>query len=280
LFLIKFASKMLVFPNAKINIGLNIVSKRPDGFHNLETVFYPIALTDALEFVENKGSKQLPLFTNSGLVIEGNPEQNLVVKAYHLMKQKFGLPPISIHLHKVIPFGAGLGGGSADAAFMVTALNKHFELSLSTQQLIEIAAQLGSDCPFFVINKPCIASGRGEILSPIELNLSGYIIVLVKPDIHISTAQAFAGITPKQPACRVSESIQKPIESWDCTICNDFENHIFKAHPVLANIKHEFYKAGAVYAAMSGSGSTIYGIFKTEPNVDFNGCYVWKGKML
>lgn len=271
---------MLIFPNAKINIGLQITGKRPDGYHNLETIFYPLALTDALEFVEVGNNTSLPLLVNTGLAVKEADESNLVIKAYRLMQQKYNLPQLSIHLHKTIPFGAGLGGGSANAAFMITALNKHFKLGLNTQTLIEFATQLGSDCPFFIINQPCFATGRGEILNTIDLNLSQYYLMLVKPNIHISTAQAFEGIKPENVKISLPELIKTPIEQWACLIQNHFETHLFETYPVLSEIKNELYKYGAIYASMSGSGSTIYGIFKTEPIIDFPTCFVWKGKMM
>jgi 4-diphosphocytidyl-2-C-methyl-D-erythritol kinase len=249
---------MIVFPNCKINLGLHIIRKRPDGFHDLETVFYPLPLTDALEVI----SPGTLVFTGSGIPVPGNTTDNLCLKAWHLLKQDFpALPEINIHLHKHIPIGAGLGGGSADAAFILQLLNKRFELSLTEGQLIAYAAKLGSDCAFFIPNKPCYATGRGEMLEPISLNLDGWSFVLVYPGIHVNTGWAFGRITPKVPTQSLRDSILAPVENWKELISNDFEAPVFSAHPELAQIKKELYTYGAVYATMSGSGSAIVGIF-------------------
>lgn len=251
---------MLTFPNAKINIGLNITEKRPDGYHNLETIFYPIDLCDTLEFVEEKETK----FTYSGLNIEGESDNNLIIKAYKLLKEEFDLPTINIHLHKSIPMGAGLGGGSADAAFMLKMLNNEFQLNLTTQELEQKAAKLGADCAFFINNKPTLAKGIGNLFEPTCVNLSGYHIVLVKPEVHISTAEAYGGCKPQRWTTPLEEAIKQPITEWKNCIFNDFEKTVFATHPELAEIKNMLYKKGAIYAAMSGSGSTIYGIFDKE----------------
>ncbi|ACU61219.1 4-(cytidine 5'-diphospho)-2-C-methyl-D-erythritol kinase [Chitinophaga pinensis] len=249
---------MIVFPNCKINLGLHVVSKRPDGFHELETVFYPLPLTDALE-VLSPGKLS---FTTSGIHVPGDQTDNLCLKAWRLLKQDFPeLPEVNIHLHKNIPIGAGLGGGSADAAFMLQLLNNRFQLDLSKEQLISYAAILGSDCPFFIENKAVYATGRGEIMQPISLDLSGWSFVLVYPAVHINTGWAFGRITPQAPAHSLQESIMQPLETWKDTISNDFEAAVFPAHPELATIKEKLYTAGAVYAAMSGSGSAFVGIF-------------------
>ena len=251
---------MLTFPNAKINIGLNITEKRPDGYHNLETIFYPIDLCDTLEFVEEKETK----FTCSGLNIEGESDNNLIIKAYKLLKEEFDLPTINIHLHKAIPMGAGLGGGSADAAFMLKMLNNEFQLNLTTQELEQKAAKLGADCAFFINNKPTLAKGIGNLFEPTCINLSRYHIVLVKPEVHVSTAEAYGGCKPQRWTTPLEEAIKRPITEWKECIFNDFEKTVFIAHPELANIKELLYEKGAIYAAMSGSGSTIYGIFDKE----------------
>ena len=254
---------MLSFPNCKINLGLHILGKRDDGFHNLETVFYPVPFKEALELIPstNTGIE----FTATGLAVDGNAADNLCVKAYHLLKKDFPeIPTIKIHLHKAIPLGAGLGGGSADAAFMLKLLNEKFKLNLSTDQLINYALQLGSDCPFFIINKPCLATGRGEMLEEIAVDLSAYKIVLINPGIHINTGWAFSNITPAQPARSIKEIIQQPVNTWKDELKNDFESAVFTAHPAIKEIKEALYTQGAVYAAMSGSGSTVFGIF--EPN--------------
>lgn len=265
---------MVVFPNAKINLGLYVVEKRTDGFHNLETVFYPVPWNDVLEIVPATGDQTT--LTSSGLTVDAAPEKNLVMRAYKLLENEYHLPHIDIYLHKVIPFGAGLGGGSADAAAMLVMLNNHFELNISIEKLVEYAAILGSDCPFFVYNRPMLASGRGEELTPINVTLSGYTIVLVKPTFGISTPEAFSGITPKQPAIPLVEAIKQPIEQWKDTLLNDFEPHLFEKHPQLASIKQQLYDGGAAYAAMSGSGSTLFGIFREDVVMEFKGCTVFK----
>lgn len=258
---------MISFPNCKINLGLNIVGKRSDGYHNLETVFYPLQLNDALEIIQHTGVS----FTSSGLTIEGNSEDNLCVKAYHLLKKDFPeLPAVQIHLHKAIPMGAGLGGGSADGAFMLQLLHKKFQLNLTEKQLIDYALQLGSDCPFFIINKPCFATGRGEVLEPVDLDLSQYKLVLVNPGIHISTKEAFANLNPVQPAVSIRQIIAKPLIEWKKLLINDFEQSIFKAHPAIKNIKDQLYSAGALYASMTGTGSTVYGIFDRNTAINFS----------
>ena len=255
---------MVVFPNAKINLGLNVVEKRADGFHNLETVFYPININDVVEIVVSDDKQNDVTFTSSGLAIDANTDNNLCVKAYKLLKQHFDLPAIKMHLHKTIPMGAGLGGGSADAACTLQLLNTKFNLNISTNQLINYSLQLGSDCPFFIINTPCFATSRGEVLQPININLSSYKIVIVNPNIHISTAQAFANITPAKPTISIQQIIEQPITTWKNSLVNDFEQSVFATHSSLQKIKENLYNIGAVYAAMSGTGSTFYGIFEKE----------------
>lgn len=260
---------MISFPNAKINIGLNILSKRDDGYHNLQTIFYPVAIKDALEIIDTNESENDIVFSSSGLTINGKEDDNLCIKAYHLLQKDFQqILPVKIHLHKNIPMGAGMGGGSADAAFMLCLLNDKFSLNLSTEELIKYALQLGSDCPFFIVNQPCFATGRGEILEPIKLNISPYKICIVNPGIHVNTAIAFSGIEPGKNECNLIQLIHQPIKDWKETIINDFEVSVFAKHPEIASIKHELYKQGALYASMSGSGSTVYGIFKAEHQFD------------
>lgn len=264
---------MIVFPNCKINLGLNILGKRNDGYHDLETIFYPVPLTDALEIIENKQPGKNPVlpFTSSGLPIAGKPASNLCVKAYRLLKKDFpGLPAVLIHLHKIIPSGAGLGGGSADGAFALKMLNEMFELGLSTEQLIKYALQLGSDCPFFIINKPCFATGRGEVLEEISLDLSAYKMVIVNPGIHIDTGRAFLHLTPALPKRSVKEIIAGPIESWKDDLKNDFEKPVFPQHREIADIKDSLYLKGAIYASMSGSGSTVFGFFPKEKELQLS----------
>jgi 4-diphosphocytidyl-2-C-methyl-D-erythritol kinase len=259
---------MICFPNAKINIGLNITSKRSDGFHEIESIFYPIRnLQDALEIVENNENDNIE-FTSSGILIPGNNADNLCVKAYHLIKQICDVPPIKIHLHKHIPIGAGMGGGSADAAFFIQLINSKFNINLSYQQMFDVAITLGSDCAFFLNNKPCFVTGRGEILQPINLDLSNYKIVIVHPNIHISTKEAYSGVVPKKSEKYLLNDIQKPVEEWKDFICNDFENSIFEKYPQLHNIKQQLYAQGASYASMSGSGSTMFGLFKKQFNLE------------
>ena len=256
---------MITFPNSKINIGLNITEKRSDGYHNLETIFYPIDLCDSLEFVKSEETR----FNCTGLKIEGEQDNNLILKAYRLLKEEFDLPNIDIHLHKLIPMGAGLGGGSADAAFMLKMLNEEFKLNLSSQELQQRAVKLGADCPFFIDNKAVLAKGIGNIFEPTNVDLKGYYIVLIKPDVHVSTAEAYGGCKPQRWETPLEEAIQRPIEEWKDYIFNDFEKTVFVAHPELAKIKEMLYAKGAIYAAMSGSGSTIYGIFKNKITCDF-----------
>lgn len=259
---------MITYPNAKINLGLNIVSKRPDGYHNLETVFYPIPLCDTLS-VEAMPADTQPqsdyLFNIEGTPVDCTPEKNLVIKAFRLLQSEYPLAPVQISMHKDIPFGAGLGGGSADAAFMLKMLNDHFDLKLSTEKLEEFAARLGADCAFFIQNRPTLAEGIGNIFTPISLSLKGYTLVLVKPEIHISTQEAYAKVHPHMPEHRIQDAICRPIEEWKDIIVNDFEESVFPNHPELDRIKQELYHQGAIYASMSGSGSSIYGIFPTAP---------------
>ena len=267
---------MITYPNAKINLGLNIVEKRPDGYHNLETVFYPINLQDALEVNLMEGEEEFSLKV-SGVPIEGEPENNLVVKAYRLLKKDYpDMPAIDIHMYKHIPTGAGLGGGSADAAFMIKLLNEKFKLNLSNEKMEEYAAILGADCAFFIQNKPVFASGIGNIFEPIQLSLKGYYLVLVKPDIFVSTKDAFAHITPMQPTQSLKEIIRMPVETWRATMKNDFEESVFQKFPEIAAIKDKLYDLGAIYASMSGSGSSVFGIFREQVKfVDeiFSGCF-------
>ena len=256
---------MITYPNAKINLGLNIVEKRPDGYHNLETVFYPINLQDALEVTKLENEDEEYKLKVSGVTIEGEPDNNLVVKAYRLLKKDFpNMAPINIHMFKHIPTGAGLGGGSADAAFMIKLLNNKFKLDLSTEKMEEYAAILGADCAFFIQNKPVFASGIGNIFESINLSLKGYYIVLVKPDIFVSTKDAFANIVPMHPNHSLKEIIRMPIETWRATMKNDFETSVFQKYPEIAAIKDKLYDMGAIYASMSGSGSAVYGIFREQ----------------
>lgn len=263
---------MITFPNAKINLGLNITEKRPDGYHNLETIFYPIPLEDALEACPRKEGLGSYSLSQSGLSIEGDAENNLVVKAYKLLDETYHLPPVDIYLHKHIPSGAGLGGGSADAAFMLKLLNRMYRLNLTDDQLEAYAARLGADCAFFVRNQPTYAEGIGNIFSPVELSLAGWQLLLVKPNIFVSTRDAFARIRPRHPERNLRDLINQPVESWKDSMINDFEESVFPQFPAIGDIKTELYHLGAVYASMSGSGSSVYGLFAPDvvlPDVDF-----------
>ena len=254
---------MVLFPNCKINIGLRIVDKRADGFHNIETIFYPVALKDAVEITQDASKTKAVTWSQTGLNIPGTLTDNLCIKAYQLLKKDFAqLPDIKMHLHKAIPMGAGLGGGSSDAAFILKLLNSKFDLQLPVEQLMEYALQLGSDCPFFILNKPCYGTGRGEILEEIPLDLSAYKILLVNPGIHIDTGWAFSNIRPAKQENNLKDLIARPVETWQQHICNDFEKAVFEAEPGIAEIKTSLLSNGALYASMSGSGSTVFGIFE------------------
>lgn len=268
---------MIAFPNCKINLGLRIISKRADGFHELETVFYPVRLHDALEIIEAGDPHQRPIrFSLTGLLNDTNPEDNLCVKAHALLKNAFpSLPPVHMHLHKSIPAGAGLGGGSADAAFTLELLKKKFNLSIESERLADLALQLGSDCPFFILNTPCLATGRGEYLEPISLNLDNYSILIIYPGIHISTAWAFSQIetgSVKNLQKTVKEIIRQPAHTWRDELLNDFEPMVFSQYPEIKKIRDQLYEAGAIYAAMSGSGSSVFGLFSGDitPAISFN----------
>ncbi len=270
---------MLLFPNCKINLGLNIIRKREDGYHDLETVFYPVQWQDALEGIKSEGTSEASgfSFTSSGLTIAGDARNNLCAKAYHLLKKDFpALPPVQLHLHKIIPMGAGLGGGSADGAYTLTLLNSLYQLGLSKQQLIHYALQLGSDCPFFILNKPCWATGRGEKMEEIMLDLSAYTFVIVHPQIHVSTATAFSQVTPAIPRRSIREIIQQPIETWKENLLNDFETGVSQQYPEIAQIKNALYTENALYASMTGSGSAVYGIFlkDSHPFLSFPSNYL------
>lgn len=255
---------MLIFPNAKINIGLNIINKRPDGYHNIETVFYPVNLSDILEFIETAENTK---FTNTGINLDIEKKDNLILKAYHLLKKEYNLPELKIHLHKIIPTGAGLGGGSSDAGFMLKSLNDYFNLNISEEKLENYAQQLGSDCPFFIKNKPVFAEGTGNIFSESRLDLSNYFILIVKPEIHIPTKLAFSGIQAKSPNQSLKELITLPVSEWKNQIKNDFESNVFKQFPIIKKIKDTLYESGAIYTQMSGSGAAVFGIFNKEPEI-------------
>jgi 4-diphosphocytidyl-2-C-methyl-D-erythritol kinase len=252
---------MVVFPNAKINLGLYITEKRKDGFHNLESCFYPVPCIDALEILPSATFK----FTFSGIDIPGKPEDNLCTKIYQILKNEFKLPEVNIHLHKNIPIGAGLGGGSSDAAFTIKLLNSLFELRLNEDQMEYYMRPLGSDCAFFIRNKPVLAHGKGDEFENININLSGKYVLLVYPEIHIATKEAYSGIEPGKPQHSIKNILSGNIHSWKDLLRNDFEKSIFNKYPTLAALKKDLYDQGAIYASMSGSGSCLYGIFEKEP---------------
>lgn len=263
---------MITFPIAKINLGLNVVEKRPDGYHNLETVFYPVGIKDALEVYEM--DKDFPSDADCDLKvtnihIEGDEQKNLVCRAYQLLKQDFPtLPRIHAHLYKGIPTQAGMGGGSSDCGFMITLLDEMFHLGLTEQQMIDYAARLGADCAFFILNKPCYAEGIGEKLQPIDLSLKGWYLAVVRPAIPVPTKEAFSLITPQYPLQNCRDIVMQPVETWRDVLTNDFEKSVFTLHPEIGAIKDRLYDMGAVYAAMSGSGSSLYGLFRQPVSLD------------
>ena len=262
---------MITFPCAKINLGLNIVSKRPDGYHNLETVFYPIPLTDALEikYMDEKFPSESPCDLKiTGNDVDCNEEDNLVIKAYQLLAADFQLPRVHAHLVKRIPTQAGLGGGSSDAAYMIRLLDERFRLNIGIPEMERYAAKLGADCAFFITADPSYAEGIGDVLMPVDVpgaGLGGYYLAVVKPSVAVSTRDAYAAIVPKTPSKCCRDIVRQPIETWKDELVNDFEAPIFALHPELAAIKQSLYDAGAVYAAMSGSGSALFGIFREQP---------------
>ena len=263
---------MLTRPIAKINLGLNVVEKRPDGYHNLETVFYPVQIEDALEVYpmdpEFPSEYDCDLKVTN-ITIDGDEQRNLVVRAYNLLKADFPtLPRIHAHLHKGIPTQAGMGGGSSDCGFMITLLNQMFNLGLTDQQMIDYAARLGADCAFFILNRPCYAEGVGEKLQPIDPDLKGWYLSLVRPDIPVSTREAFALIKPHHPEVNCREVVKQPVESWRGALVNDFEGSVFAVHPELGAVKDRLYELGATYAAMSGSGSTLFALSRQPLNLD------------
>jgi 4-diphosphocytidyl-2-C-methyl-D-erythritol kinase len=260
---------MLVFPKAKINLGLRITGKRTDGYHDIETVFYPVGLSDALELVSDFKSSGDRL-TVTGSELPGRKEDNIVLGAIKKLREGRPIPFLKIHLHKIIPAGSGLGGGSSDAAFMLRALNKMFSLSLSRDELKAIAAGLGSDCPFFIDCQPSFATGRGEILSPVDNVLDGFFTVLLNPGISISTKEAYERCLPGRHERSLRKLINFPVSEWKDLIVNDFERTVFIIHPEIKAIKQSLYSSGAIYSSMSGSGSTVYGIFKEKPLIPAN----------
>lgn len=269
---------MISFPNCKINLGLRVTEKRPDGFHNIESCFYPVQWQEVVEIIEHKELK----FTASGIPVPDDEKGNLCVQVWKALNKRYQIPKVHIHLHKTIPIGAGLGGGSSDAAFTLKLLNEKFQLKLSDDSMEEIIKPLGSDCAFFIRNKPVIAINKGDEFISTGLSLKGKWILLVYPGIHISTKEAYSGIKPKKSIASLSHILEKDIEDWKFHLQNDFEEHLFVSYPVLETIKNSFYKSGAVYASMTGSGSCLYGIFNTEPDIEpfYNQDYIIKKTLL
>ena len=276
---------MITFPIAKINLGLNVVERRPDGYHNLETVFYPVPIRDALEVTTMDPQFPSPYDCDlkvTNISIEGDEQRNLVVRAYQLLKQDFPqLPRIHAHLHKAIPTQAGMGGGSSDCAYMIRLLNEQFQLGLSTQQMQQYAARLGADCAFFILSQPAYAEGIGERLEPIALDLSQYWIAVVRPDIPVPTKEAFSLVHPHYPEKNCRDVVMQPIETWRQDLVNDFEQSVFTLHPEIGAIKQQLYSLGAIYAAMSGSGSAVFGLFREDIKIGehFPGMFTYCGRL-
>lgn len=271
--------QMIAFPNAKINLGLSVIEKRPDNYHNLETLFYPVGLKDVLEVVHNKGGKESYTWNNTGLQIDAPAEENICIKALDLLKKDHEIGPVQVHLHKVIPFGAGLGGGSSDGAAMLMLLNDLFELNISREKLKKYAAVLGADCAFFIDNEPSFAKGIGDELEAVDIDLRGYYLVLVVPPVHVSTANAYKYVIPAVPEFRVKEVIKLPVEEWKDKLKNDFEESVFTGFPELKEMKYYLYDRGAVYASMSGSGSSLFGLFREKPDIVISNSFVWIEKL-
>lgn len=272
---------MIIFPKAKINLGLRITGKRPDGYHDIETIFYPVTLYDALEFVISDNPVRKDILTVSGINTGSNPEDNLVIKTLRKLREKYSVPFFNIHLHKAIPTGAGLGGGSSDAAYILKAVNKCFGLFIEEKNLKAIALELGSDCPFFINAIPSYASGRGEILKPIRPVLSGYYLLLLNPGTEINTREAYQNCRPENPSTSLIQLSDRPVTEWKGLIINDFEDYVFAKYPLLGNLKNELYNSGALFSSMSGSGSSVYGVFQEKPKIpgklkDF---VIWEGAL-
>ena len=269
---------MITFPHCKINLGLSVTEKREDGYHNLETVFFPVPLCDVLEIGISKDG--VTNFNTDGISIPGD-NNNLCLRAYELLSAEFDLPPVNIFLLKNIPLGAGLGGGSSDASHTLVMLNDLFDLNLNQKELMNYASGIGADCAFFIKNRPAFAHGIGDQLEEIKLDLSAYYIVIVKPDIHISTVEAYSGINPYHKNVSVKDIVRLSVEKWKNNLINDFESHIFSKYPYVKKIKNILYDKGAVYASMSGSGSSVFGLFNKETDLrdEFENCYYWSGKL-
>ena len=270
---------MIVFPNAKINIGLRITGKRPDGFHDIETLFYPVGLCDALEFVVSDKQISKDIFASTGIDTGSSPYDNIVIKTVLILRKKKSFPFLRIHLHKGIPVGAGLGGGSSDAACLLKVVNKHFDLGIDNNELKSISLYLGSDCPFFIDGIPSLASGRGEIMTPVKPILAGCYLVLINPGIGINTSEAYQNCRPGIPLTSLNQLLERPMVEWKGNILNDFEDYAFNKHPIIGDIKEELYRSGAVFSLMSGSGSSVYGIFSEKPELPekLKNYLIWEG---
>jgi 4-diphosphocytidyl-2-C-methyl-D-erythritol kinase len=274
---------MICFPNAKINLGLRVVEKRPDGYHNLETVFYPIGLKDAFEGIPHPNGDSYSLYVNglNSKEMDEDIEKNIVTKAFRLLEERYRLIPSAFYLNKAIPTGAGLGGGSSDAANALKIISLLNDLKLTDKELEEYSAQIGADCAFFIKNNPIFATGIGSDFEEISLNLSGLYLILVKPDVHVSTAEAYSLVRPKHPERSLKESIGLPLETWKENVINDFEVSVFAKYPVIGQIKETLYQSGAVYASMSGSGSSVYGLFRSPVDLkpEFPRCFYWSERL-
>jgi 4-diphosphocytidyl-2-C-methyl-D-erythritol kinase len=272
---------MIVFPNSKINIGLRITAKRPDGFHDIETLFYPIGLCDALEFVVSDKQINNDIFATTGIDSASRPADNLVIKTILRLREKKSFPFLKIHLHKAIPVGSGLGGGSSDAACLLKVVNKYFDLGMDNLELKALSLFLGSDCPFFIDGVPSLASGRGEVLTPVKPLLAGYYLVLINPGVGISTGEAYQNCSPGIPLTCIKQLLECPVIEWKGHILNDFEDFAFNKYPIIGDIKDELYRTGAVFSLMSGSGSSVYGIFSEKPELPekLKEHVIWEGAM-
>jgi 4-diphosphocytidyl-2-C-methyl-D-erythritol kinase len=270
---------MITFPNAKINLGLHVTEKRSDGFHNLETVFYPVGFSDILEIRVMDYEKRGVMFSASGIPVPCDDMENLCIRALRMIEKKYDVPAMEMHLHKAIPAGAGLGGGSSDASFVIRMLNDMLHLGMSLPEMLDLSAALGSDCPFFIHNRPLYATGKGNVFEEISLSLCGKGLCIIAPPVHVSTAAAYSGVRPRKPQHDLKEVIASGVHEWRHHLTNDFEEGVFTMYPELAVIKETLYGSGAVYASMSGSGSALYGIFEEIPDMVsmFPHCKVWQG---
>jgi 4-diphosphocytidyl-2-C-methyl-D-erythritol kinase len=266
---------MVVYPNCKINLGLNVIARRSDGFHEIESIFYPVSWCDILEIIPSEKTN----YIFDGININCSETENICFKAYQLLKKQYDIPDINLYLYKNIPFGAGLGGGSSDGVFTLKVLNNLFSLNLDEKTLMVMASTLGSDCSFFIQDNPCYITGTGTNLLPLSLSLDGYYLVIIKPDITIPTKEAYKMITPKSPQTPLPEIIKLPVSEWKEKLINDFEEPVFAKYPEISLLKKDLYKKGAIYASMSGSGSSVYGLFEKEIDLagDFQDCIIWKG---